>query len=90
MGHSFSDGKRARALQDSISSTEAWFKATEKFSAAIRAMTGKHNSMAEADYVLLRATAEEARLESENARVMESGQHPASIECDCRGVNAAP
>jgi hypothetical protein len=70
--------------------TEAWFKATEKFSAAIRAMTGKHNSMAEADYVLLRATAEEARLESENARVMESGQHPASIECDCRGVNAAP
>ena len=51
--------------------TESWFKATEEFSAAIKAMTGSHIAqMSQADFMLLRGAAEKARLASENARLM--------------------
>ena len=51
--------------------TEAWFAATEQFSAAIKAMTGTHiGKISNADFMVLRGAAETARLASENARVL--------------------
>jgi hypothetical protein len=51
--------------------TQAWSDATEEFSAAIRAMTGNLiGKMPRAEYMALRARAEESRLASENARML--------------------
>jgi hypothetical protein len=51
--------------------TEAWSAATEQFSASVKAMTGNHvGTMPGADYKALRASAEDARLKSENARML--------------------
>ena len=59
------------SCQTQFALTEAWSSATDEFSAAIKAMTGDGiGSMSKADYMVLRATAETARLRSENARLM--------------------
>jgi hypothetical protein len=51
--------------------TEAWSIATEQFSAATKALTGDHiGKMSRGDYMVLRGRAEQARLASENARVL--------------------
>jgi hypothetical protein len=51
--------------------TDSWVQATDKFSAAVKAMTGSHiATMGEADFMLLRGAAERARLASENARLL--------------------
>lgn len=51
--------------------TEAWSLATEQFSAATKALTGSVIAkMSSMGFMVLRATAEEARLKSDNARLM--------------------
>jgi hypothetical protein len=51
--------------------TEAWSLATEQFSAATKALTGDHiGKMSQEAYKGLRRKAEEARLASENARML--------------------
>jgi hypothetical protein len=51
--------------------TQAWFSATEQFSAAVKAMIGSDvGSMSQADFALLRAAAEKMRLAAENARLL--------------------
>jgi hypothetical protein len=50
---------------------EAWFSATEQFSAAVKAMIGSQiGAMSQSDFALLRATAERTRLAAENARLL--------------------
>jgi hypothetical protein len=51
--------------------TQAWLDANDRFSDAIRAMTGDHiGRISKAEYMALRGQAEEARLASENARLL--------------------
>jgi hypothetical protein len=51
--------------------SEAWSLATGRFSAATKALTGDRvDKMSEEDYRALLANAEEARLASENARLL--------------------
>jgi hypothetical protein len=50
---------------------EAWSLAAEKFSAATKALTGDHiGKISKVDFMALRARAEDARLASENARLL--------------------
>jgi hypothetical protein len=71
LGHSFPTERSMLHCDIQSALTESWFKATDEFSSAIKAMTGKHISkVSESDFMLLRAAAEKARLASENARLM--------------------
>jgi hypothetical protein len=59
------------SCKQQLALTEAWSSANDELSTAIRAMTGDSiGKMSKADYMALRATAENARLKSENARTM--------------------
>jgi hypothetical protein len=51
--------------------SEAWSLASEQFSAATKALTRDHiANMSKADFMALRARAEDARLASDNARIL--------------------